>query len=96
MKKIKLIRPTAAENRAINAGIAADPDTYELTDEQFKTLRPLRGRPKSETHKVHVTVRLDPEVVQFFRAPGRGWQTRMNSALVAYIARRQRRETEGK
>jgi uncharacterized protein (DUF4415 family) len=92
MKKVKLIRPTAAENRAINAGIAADPDTYELTDEEFKTLRPLRrGRPPSETHKERVTVRLDPDVLNFFRAPGRGWQTRLNSALAAYVARQRRR-----
>ena len=31
-----------AEEAAINAGIAADPDTFEVTDEQFKK---MRGRP---------------------------------------------------
>lgn len=40
-----------------------------------------RGRPKSERPKVQVTLRLDPEVVERFRASGPGWQGRINEAL---------------
>ncbi|MGQ0486295.1 MAG: BrnA antitoxin family protein [Hyphomicrobiales bacterium] len=40
-----------------------------------------RGRPPSETPKVSTTIRLDADVVAFFRAAGRGWQTRLNSVL---------------
>lgn len=84
----KLIKPTKREERAINAGIASDPDTYELSAEEFKELRPvLRGRPKAAVRKVHVNVRLDPEVIEFFRSTGRGWQTRMNAALLAHVKR---------
>lgn len=36
----KLHMPGAAEDAAINAGIAADPDNPELTDEFFKNARP--------------------------------------------------------
>lgn len=36
----KLVLPTAAEDRAINAGIAADPDAYELDEEFFAKARP--------------------------------------------------------
>ncbi len=36
----KLILPTEAEEQAIMAGIAADVDDYELTDEDFKHFRP--------------------------------------------------------
>lgn len=87
--KRKLIKPTMREDRAINAGIARDPDTYELGAEEFKELRPvLRGRPKAAVHKVHVNVRLDPEVIDFFRSTGRGWQTRMNAALLTHVKRR--------
>ncbi len=90
----RLIKPTVREERAINAGIARDPDTYELSDEEFKKLRPvLRGRPKSDVHKVHVNVRLDPEVIEFFRSTGRGWQTRMNAALLSYVKRLSGRQT---
>lgn len=89
-KPLKLIKPTARENRAINAGIKADPDTRELTDADFAQMRPLRGRPKSAVNKVSVTVRLDPRVVDFFRDSGHGWQTRMNAALSAYVSRQRR------
>ena len=94
MTRVKLIRPTAAEDAAINAGIAADPDTYELSDEEFKKLRPAitRGRPKSDDPKEHVNLRLDAEVLTFFRALGRGWQTSLNAALAAYVNRQRPRQ----
>ena len=42
MPKLKLgtIIPTPEENAAINAGIAADPDTFELDDEWFARAKP--------------------------------------------------------
>lgn len=91
MKRHKLTEPSAAEDRRINAGIKADPDTPELTAEEIAGMKPWRprGRPKAATHKVHVNVRLDPEVVEFFRSAGQGWQTRLNAALLAYVKRRQ-------
>jgi len=88
-----------AEEEAINRGIEADPDTYELTVADFKRMEPLaqiikrRGRPKSATHKIPVTIRLESGVVDFFRASGRGWQTRVNDTLVEVVARKQRRKT---
>jgi uncharacterized protein (DUF4415 family) len=52
-------------------------------------LRP-RGRPKSETTKVHLNLRLDAYVVDAFRANGPGWQTRINEALKEWIAKHER------
>lgn len=84
--------PTEEEDREINAGIAADPDTYELSDEEISNLKPFRpGRPKLKNPKVPVTVRLDPEVVAFFRSGGQGWQTRLNAVLSNYVGRQRRR-----
>jgi hypothetical protein len=61
MKK-KLITPTAEEEAQINKGIAADPDTYELSDDEFKQLRPFRGRPPSTLPlKQMTTIRLDSD-----------------------------------
>jgi uncharacterized protein (DUF4415 family) len=48
-------------------------------------LRPKRGRPISANPKAHVNLRLDPDVVAAFRATGRGWQTRLNSALKDWL-----------
>ncbi|MCE7798654.1 BrnA antitoxin family protein [Sphingobium sufflavum] len=40
-----------------------------------------RGRPKQEKTKQHVSLRLDPEVIESFKAAGPGWQVRINEAL---------------
>src|SRR3954470_1874571 len=72
-------------------------DNPELTEEEFKRARPTldvfpglaeavarrRGRPKSEAPKVHVNLRIDPDVLEAYRATGAGWQTRMNAVLRA-------------
>lgn len=42
----------------------------------------VRGRPPSrERTKRQVTLRLDPDVIERFRADGPGWQGRINEAL---------------
>lgn len=40
-----------------------------------------RGRPKLEQTKRHVSLRLDLDVVEKFKAGGPGWQGRINEAL---------------
>jgi uncharacterized protein (DUF4415 family) len=39
------------------------------------------GRPPSPNPKQQVTLRLDPEVLEKFRASGKGWQSRINAEL---------------
>jgi len=72
-----------------------DDDAPELTDEEIKELRPARemfeelgipmpvprGRPKAERIKTSVTIRLDAQIVEAYKAGGPGWQTRMNEDL---------------
>ena len=79
--KPKIIMPSDAEEAEINSGIAADPDTFVPSDEQFARMKRRGGRPKVAHPKVSVTVRYDAEVIESFRASGEGWQTRMNNAL---------------
>ena len=40
-----------------------------------------RGRPPAGNTKISTTVRLDADVVKYFKSEGRGWQTRLNAAL---------------
>jgi len=72
-------------------------DNPELTEADFKRARPghevfpelaeavvrRRGRPKSGSPKVQINLRIDPDVLDAYRASGAGWQTRMNAALRA-------------
>ncbi|WP_333605209.1 BrnA antitoxin family protein [Novosphingobium sp.] len=71
-----------------------DPDDApELTDEWFasadlkiagKVVR--RGRPKADTTKERITIRLSPDVVEHFRATGPGWQARIDAALRNWVS----------
>ncbi|HET7805347.1 MAG TPA: BrnA antitoxin family protein [Pseudolabrys sp.] len=50
-----------------------------------------RGRgPQREPVKVQTTIRLDRDVIEYFRRRGRGWQTRLNSALRDVISRKRK------
>ncbi|MCM2475807.1 BrnA antitoxin family protein [Rhizobium sp. CG5] len=85
-----------AAEAEIQRMIASDPDNPELTDEQLAEMRPFRevfpelaeaiekklaGRPKLENPKQAISIRLDAEVIERFKASGDGWQSRMNEAL---------------
>lgn len=43
-----------------------------------------RGRPVG-SHKIATTIRFDDDVLEAFRATGKGWQTRMNAALKDWL-----------
>ena len=49
--------------------------------------RGKRGPQKTPTKKL-VSLRLSPEVIEHFKATGRGWQTRIDGALMEAIKRR--------
>ncbi len=71
-----------------------DPENPEWTAADFARARPAaevvpeiaaayrryRGPQKRPTKKL-VSLRLDPDVIERFRAGGRGWQARINATL---------------
>lgn len=77
-----------------------DDDVPELGDVFFERAQPARkampadfmaaarnkvGRPRSDAPKVAVSIRLDQDVVEHFKATGGGWQSRINAALAEDI-----------
>jgi uncharacterized protein (DUF4415 family) len=50
---------------------------------EFLKRRP-RG-PQKKPRKTSTTIRLDVEVLEALKAMGKGWQTRINSVLKAYV-----------
>lgn len=81
----KLIMPSIEEDKQIATGILADADTFEPDAAQLNNLRPI-GRPKLENPKQAVSIRLSPQVIEFFKKDGKGWQTRLNEALEQHVA----------
>ena len=49
-------------------------------DRLIRVARPI-GRAKKAGTKQAVNIRLDPDVLAYFRASGPGWQSRINQAL---------------
>ena len=85
--KVGTILPSRAEDAAITAAALADPDAQPFTDAEWKQVKPLvrRGRPLGSGTKAQVTLRLDVEVLEKFKASGDGWQTRINEALKSWV-----------
>ena len=79
---------TDAEDAAITAAALSDPDAKPLTDAEWAAVKPFVrvGRPRKETPKVYTGIRLDAEILDAFKATGKGWQTRMNDALKEWLA----------
>ncbi|PCJ85555.1 MAG: hypothetical protein COA54_11130 [Thiotrichaceae bacterium] len=82
--------------------IDKDGEVRELTADDLKKFKPLseanpalyakikkgvgeRGAQKSPT-KIPISIRVSPEVVDYFRAKGKGWQGRIDSILKDYVA----------
>jgi len=92
---------TDEDDRKLHEAALADPDNPPLADDVRLAPMPdatkaafaaaqaharrTRGRQKAPT-KLLVSIRLSPEVIDHFRAEGRGWQSRIDEALKRLIA----------
>lgn len=83
----------------IDSPVVFDDDNPEWTEADFARARPgaevlppeflaafrnSRGR-QTLPVKRQITLRLSPEVVDGFRATGKGWQTRIDAVLKAHL-----------
>jgi len=66
----------------------ARPASEVLRPELYAALvaRRKQGRPKAETPKVFTSIRLDADLLATFKSTGKGWQTRINSALREWVS----------
>ncbi len=102
MKRARTSKPSVFGKEQIAAALAAapekvrdsecpyDPNDAEAVDEYWakaKIRLPGQRGPQKLPTKVAVTVRYSPEVVEYFKSTGEGWQTRMNEALQQYVKR---------
>ena len=65
-------------------------DSPELTPEMFARAVVRRGL-KPSPGKTQLTLRVDDDVLKWFKSQGRGYQTRINALLRAYMEAHQRR-----
>jgi uncharacterized protein (DUF4415 family) len=70
------------------ADIPELPDDFFTAGQIYRDGKPVerkaRGKQKSPVKK-QLTIRLNSEVVEFFKAQGNGWQSNINNALLEYI-----------
>ena len=59
-------------------------DCPEIAPEQFAKAVVRHGLP-IDKKKVQVTLRIDSDVLEWFKLQGRGYQTKINSLLRAYM-----------
>jgi uncharacterized protein (DUF4415 family) len=83
---------TAAEEKKMANAVV-------VTGGGYAAVRAARRRgergPQVAPTKQLVSVRYSPEVLQYFKATGTGWQTRMNEALVEWVSKRSVRSRSG-
>src|SRR5437773_5911340 len=82
----------AKSEEELAADMASDPAWRGVPDDWVSRAQAATGlmrRPAE--NKRQVTMRLDADVLEFFRRSGRGWQGRMNAVLRSFMEQGQRR-----
>jgi uncharacterized protein (DUF4415 family) len=69
----------------LERSIADDPDWKDIPPDWFEGAEVVTPGPKKL-----LSLRLDQEVVEWFKSTGPGYQTRINAALKAYVRARQK------
>lgn len=72
----------------IHQAVEEDPDTAILDEEWFRKAKLVV--PTAE--KTRITIRLDEDIVEYFKREGKGYQSRINAVLKAYILAQQMEE----
>jgi uncharacterized protein (DUF4415 family) len=77
-------RVDALSDEEIERAIREDPDAAPILDKEwFRTAKVVM--PETLPRKELLTIRLDRKVIDWFKAQGARYQTRMNAVLRAYV-----------
>jgi uncharacterized protein (DUF4415 family) len=85
---------TPAEEKKMANAVVVKGGGYAAVRAAVAKKRGERG-PQVAPTKQLVSVRYSPEVLQYFKATGTGWQTRMNEALLEWVNKRSARSRSG-
>ena len=80
-------RVAALSDTDIKTSVLDDPDTF-LPDANWMR----QACVTLPENKQIVTLRLDPDILAWFRAAGRGYQTRINAVLRAFVDAQEHRQ----
>lgn len=81
-------RVRSLSDEDIERAIAADPDAAPILNDKFWKQAELVM--PGEAEKIPISIRLDEEIVDFFKDKGPGYQTRINAVLRAYVRSQKR------
>ncbi|MBS0449902.1 MAG: BrnA antitoxin family protein [Proteobacteria bacterium] len=89
MSKRKPLIDAGGEVRELtSADLAEFKPAHEVLPLEVHEMLGIRRRgPQKAPTKVATTIRLSPEVVEFFRGLGSGWQSRVDGVLRDYVAK---------
>ncbi len=83
-------RVDALTDADIEKAIAEDPDAAPIMDEEwFRTAEVVLPG-----HKIAISIRLDREVIEWFKSQGTGYQSRINAVLRAYVKAHRRSDED--
>jgi uncharacterized protein (DUF4415 family) len=74
-------KAAAMTDEQLEASIAADPDEAGMVMD-WESVTVELPKPKADLH-----MRVDRDVLDFFRKTGKGYQTRINAVLRSYVSR---------
>jgi uncharacterized protein (DUF4415 family) len=83
-------RVDAMTDEEIEAQMRDDPDWAEFTDIDWSKATLVIPVPKDP-----ISIRLDKDVLDFFKAGGKGYQTRINAVLRHYMQEKQKADNAG-
>ena len=83
-------RVDAMTEEELEAAIASDPDWADIPHDWYEHARPHYP----ESMRKQVSLRIDPDLLAWFKRQGPGYRQRINSALRAFVEAQKRRRAE--